>query len=147
MPKYFTIWEAEDLLKQLSEPLRQAVTARAEFSALESRIQDEARRVFLSGGAVVNQAEAVRLRLRRDALAQRLREIVPQVQEHGCLIKDLEIGLLDFPTLYQGREVYLCWRLGEESIQYWHEVEDGFRGRRLVDADFLAHHRGSTRAS
>ncbi|MCL6544199.1 MAG: DUF2203 domain-containing protein [Bryobacteraceae bacterium] len=147
MSKYFTIWEAEDLLEQLSEPLRQAITERAELSALESRIQEEARKVFLSGGAVVNQAEAVRLRLRRDTLARRLQETVHLIQKHGCLIKDLDIGLLDFPTLYQGREVYLCWKLGEESIQYWHEVEDGFRGRRPVDADFLAHHSGSARAS
>jgi hypothetical protein len=86
----------------------------------------------------LDQAQAVRDRLRRDALVRRLQEAVESVQQHGCLVKDLALGLIDFPTLYHGRQVYLCWMLGEESIQYWHEVEDGFRGRKPIDPEFLS---------
>jgi hypothetical protein len=64
------------------------------------------------------------------------------IQEIGCLVKDLDIGLLDFPTLYRGREVYLCWRLGEQRIEHWHGVDEGFRGRKPVDDDFRENHRG-----
>jgi hypothetical protein len=56
------------------------------------------------------------------------------------VVKDLDTGLLDFPTLYQGREVYLCWRLGESQINYWHGVDEGFAGRKAIDDDFLANH-------
>lgn len=140
MSKYFTLWEAESLLEQLSERLQQAVALKTELDTLEARIQSEARKIALAGGVLLDQAQAVRDRLRRDALARRLQETIESIQENGCLVKDLKLGLLDFPTLYQGREVYLCWMLGEESIQYWHEVEDGFRGRRSVDSEFLKSH-------
>lgn len=140
MRKYFTLWEAEDLLKQLKEPLRQAIGLKAELDSLENKIQSEARKVALSGGALLNQAQAVRDRLRRDAIARRLQETIEGVHQHGCLIKDLSLGLVDFPTMYHGREVYLCWMLGEESIQFWHEVEEGFRGRKPIDSEFLECH-------
>lgn len=147
LSKYFTLWEAESLLEQLKEPLQQAVALKTELDALEGKIQSEAHRVALAGGVLLDQAQAVRDRLRRDALARRLQETVESLQEHGCLVKDLKLGLLDFPTLYRGREVYLCWMLGEESIQFWHEVEDGFRGRRPVDSEFLKSHGPAKSAS
>jgi hypothetical protein len=55
------------------------------------------------------------------------------------MVKDLDIGLIDFPTLFRGREVYLCWRMGETGIRYWHG-EEGFRGRKEIDRDFLDNH-------
>lgn len=140
LSRHFTLWEAESLLEQLKEPLQQAVALKSDLDALEARIQSEARKVALAGGVLLDQAQAIRDRLRRDALARRLQETIESVQQHGCLVKDLKLGLLDFPTLYCGREVYLCWMLGEESIQFWHEVEDGFRGRRPVDSEFLKSH-------
>ena len=58
-----------------------------------------------------------------------------QVQSFGCLIKDLDVGLIDFPTLYRGEEVYLCWKLGEDGIEFWHGVSEGFRGRKKITAN------------
>ena len=81
-------------------------------------------------------------RERREGAAERLQSILEAVQEHGCLVKDLDTGLLDFPTLYRGSEVYLCWRLGETRIEFWHAIEDGFRGRKPIDEQFLANHTG-----
>jgi hypothetical protein len=60
----------------------------------------------------------------------------------GVLVKDLDTGLVDFPTLFRGVEVYLCWKLGENGIEFWHGVEEGFRGRKSIDQDFLDHHEG-----
>jgi hypothetical protein len=67
---------------------------------------------------------------------------VEEVQEMGCLVKDLDMGLVDFPTTFRGEEVYLCWKLGEEEIAFWHGVDEGFRGRKAIDRDFRAHHQG-----
>jgi hypothetical protein len=55
-----------------------------------------------------------------------------ELEEIGCELKDYELGLVDFPTMLEGREVLLCWKLGEDSIEYWHEVDAGYSGRRRI---------------
>ena len=68
----------------------------------------------------------------REHIAARLE----QINALGVLVKDLDTGLIDFPTLRDGHEVYLCWKLGEgERIQWWHEIEDGFAGRQPLDPE------------
>jgi hypothetical protein len=64
-----------------------------------------------------------------------LQECVSRIQETGCLLKSVEDGLVDFPHLKEGREVYLCWKYGEDDIGYWHETDAGFRGRTPIDVD------------
>jgi hypothetical protein len=81
-------------------------------------------------------------RQKRDSSVAKLQATLEQVQEQGCVVKDLDIGLLDFPTLYRGQEVYLCWRLGEPRIDFWHGVDEGFRGRKPIDDEFLVNHTG-----
>lgn len=142
MGRHFTLEEAERLLPRVEEDLRQAMTLRAEYGKAEAEIESILRRVALLGGSVVNHQHVVRLQSRREALGARLKEVIQGIHEYGCLVKDLEIGLIDFPTLFRGEEVYLCWRMGEEGIQFWHRVEEGYRGRKKIDADFLIHHRG-----
>jgi len=68
---------------------------------------------------------------------------VAQLQDLGCLVKDLDTGLVDFPALFRGQEVYLCWKLGEPSIEFWHGVDEGFRGRKAIDSDFRDHSRAT----
>ena len=63
----------------------------------------------------------------------RLDLLLHTIQDMGIEVKDLSIGLIDFVALHDGREVYLCWKYGEESIQFWHEIDAGFQGRRLID--------------
>jgi hypothetical protein len=63
----------------------------------------------------------------------RLDLLLHQIQDMGIEVKDLTTGLVDFPALYEGRVVYLCWRYGEERVEFWHEVEAGFAGRHLID--------------
>ena len=63
----------------------------------------------------------------------RLDILLHKIQDMGIEVKDLTTGLIDFVGLRDGREVYLCWKYGEESIQFWHEIEAGFSGRRLID--------------
>jgi hypothetical protein len=63
----------------------------------------------------------------------RLDVLLHAIQDMGIEVKDLTIGLIDFVALHDGREVYLCWKYGEESIQFWHEIEAGFAGRQPLD--------------
>ena len=63
---------------------------------------------------------------------ERLDALIHQVQDTGVLFKDINLGLLDFPALRNGREVYLCWKHGEKDIEFWHEIEAGYAGRRPI---------------
>lgn len=102
---------------------------------------------MMAGGSIVNQEAVLAIRQRRDDCASRLKARIEAIQETGCLVKDLDIGLLDFPTLYKGRTVCLCWRLGERRIDWWHGAEEGFVGRKPIDAVFLAEHGDGTPSS
>jgi hypothetical protein len=142
MPKRFTLAEAQRLLPQVGRLLRDALDAKIEYQEAEKTIQEQNERVMLLGGVMVDRERALTSRSRRDAAAAMLKGAVDAVQDTGCLIKDLDIGLVDFPTLFRGVEVYLCWKLGEPGIEFWHGVEEGFRGRKSIDREFLENHRG-----
>ncbi len=60
--------------------------------------------------------------------------LIHRIQDMDVLIKDINLGLLDFPALKDGREVYLCWQYGEGDIAFWHEVEEGYAGRQPIDS-------------
>ena len=68
----------------------------------------------------------------RDDVMDRVRELSDELEQVGCYLKDVHTGLVDFPALHEGRVVYLCWRVGEPSVAYWHEVDAGFAGRRPI---------------
>jgi hypothetical protein len=62
-----------------------------------------------------------------------VRRLLGVLEEAGIVIRDVDRGLIDFPTIRGGREVYLCWELGEDEIAYWHELDSGYRGRQPLD--------------
>jgi len=64
---------------------------------------------------------------------EKLDNLLHKVQATGALVKDMSSGLLDFPAIRNGQEVYLCWKVGEEKIEYWHEIEAGFAGRQSIE--------------
>jgi hypothetical protein len=143
MQRYFTLAEAERTLARIAPELRRALALRNEMRVAEAELQDVARKVTLSGGFAVNRDKVAATKRDREQILERLQEIVEGIQETGCIVKDLDTGLLDFPTLYHGREVYLCWHADEDKIAFWHDVEAGFRGRKPIDDEFLANHRGA----
>ena len=142
MPRFFTLLEAEGLLPEVERLLRGLIHVKADYEQHDAELSQINQRIALIGGMVAPRERIVQLRSRKDAAARALKGTLEKIQEIGCQLKDIEVGLIDFPTLYRDREVYLCWKLGESSIAYWHQVEDGFRGRRPIDSDFLANHRG-----
>ncbi len=142
MPRFFTLQQAEQVLPQVAEAIRQAVSLKAEYQKAETDWQSFSHRIAAMGGVRVDRARLQEQKNRREQAAAALKQAIEKVHEFGCLVKDLDIGLIDFPTLFQGEEVYLCWKLGEAGIQFWHGVNEGFRGRKPIDARFLEHHRG-----
>lgn len=86
----------------------------------------------------VPREEHVRVRDQYRAELERLRELADELAAVGCQLKDWRRGTVDFRCQYQGREIELCWQLGEPRIEYWHEITEGFTGRRPVDDDFTS---------
>ena len=142
MSKRFTLDEAQRLLPEVERLLRSAIDAKAVYQEAEGAIQAMNERIMMLGGVMVDRERAVEAKTRREEAAATLRNAIESVQQIGCLVKELDIGLVDFPTLFRGTEVYLCWKLGEPGIDFWHGVEEGFRGRKAINQDFLDHHKG-----
>ena len=140
MSKRFTLNEAQALLPRVGELLRRAIHLKSEFDEAEQAIRVSTERIMMMGGVSVNHDSALASKSRRDAAAQGLRDGLEQLEETGCVVKDLDVGLVDFLTLYRGEEVCLCWKLGEPAIEYWHGQNEGFAGRKPIDREFLDHH-------
>ena len=142
MPRYFTLHQAENLLPTVEQLIRDSLYMKHEFQRCEKEIEAHAVRVQMMGGSRVDPAKVLGQREARNRAAKILAGKLEKLQDLGVLIKDLDIGLLDFPTLYKGREVYLCWRLGEVKIENWHGVSEGLQGRKPIDEEFVSNHRG-----
>ena len=91
---------------------------------------------MLLGGITVDRERALEEHRRREQAAERLKRSVETLNEVGCVIKDLDVGLVDFPALHRGEEVYLCWKVGERDIEFWHGMDEGFAGRKPIGSDF-----------
>lgn len=139
MPKRFTLPEAQELLPTVERLLQDAMRWKPELDESTAAVNRMKERIHIMGGTIVDRGGALETRQRRDLAAKRLKQAVEEIVGMGVQIKDIETGLIDFPTRFRGREVYLCWKLGEASIEYWHG-EEGFRGRKAIDRDFLDHH-------
>jgi hypothetical protein len=142
MGRRFSLAEAQSLIPRVDRLLREAVSLKSQYQEAEQEMQAIMQRVTLMGGMMVDRDGVIDTRNRRDETRSKLGTAIEQVQEVGCVVKDLDIGLIDFPTLFRDEEVYLCWKLGEDKIAFWHGVDEGFRGRKAIDQDFLEHHRG-----
>ena len=79
-----------------------------------------------------SQPEQSSLQTRLDSTMHRLEDYVDELSEVGCDLKDYQVGLIDFTGRHQGRDICLCWKLGEDKIAFWHEMESGFSGRKPV---------------
>ncbi|MGH9639817.1 MAG: DUF2203 domain-containing protein [Bryobacteraceae bacterium] len=144
MPRFFTLLQAESLLPQLARLLRGVIDHKRAYEQADGEITGMSQRIALAGGMLVSREQVARSRKRKDDAVRGLAAAVEEIQDLGCQLKDADIGLIDFPTLYRGKEVYLCWKLGEQAIEFWHPIEDGFRGRQRIDSEFLGNHKGDS---
>ncbi len=142
MSRRFTLETAEGLLPEIEKGIRDAIALKSSLDEAQTELQAMAQRVMMLGGVLMDRNKFHDNKRRRDECAESLRIIVHSIQELGCIIKDLDIGLVDFPTLFRGEEVYLCWKLGEPGIEFWHGTHEGFAGRKPIDEEFRESHRG-----
>jgi len=129
----FTLEEAQSLLPVLESLLRTAIEAKKLIETVDAELQDLAHRVFLSGGLLVNIIQVARRKAEREKTIQRVKDTLAEIDATGVQVKDLDIGLLDFPCQVEGRTVLLCWKLGEQGITHWHDTREGFAGRKPID--------------
>ena len=129
----FTLEEAQSLLPVLESLLRTAIDGKKLIEAVDAELQELAHRVFLSGGLLVNIVQVARRKAEREKTIQRVKDALAEIDATGVQVKDLDIGLLDFPCQVEGRTVLLCWKLGEKGITHWHDTSEGFAGRKPID--------------
>lgn len=134
--KTFTLDEAQSLLPVVSSLLDRAIEAKRALGGLEEEHQELVRSIFLKGGTFVDRGAVKKRRITMAALIQRAKDSLQEIDAIGVQVKDLDTGLLDFPCLMEGETVLLCWKRGEPRIDFWHRMEDGFRGRQPIDARF-----------
>lgn len=118
--KHYTRQEARTLLPELERWLDELKEIRTRLTAYDQQMSRA-----LAGGAELG-GEPVNIYLRTIA---DVKELLARFRRREIQIKDLERGLIDFPSLMAGKEVFLCWQKGEPDIEYWHELESGFAGR------------------
>ncbi len=129
----FTFEEAQSLLPVLESLLRTAIDGKKLIEAVDAELQDLAHQVFLCGGFLVNIVQVARRKAEREKAIQRVKDALAEIDATGVQVKDLDIGLLDFPCKVEGRTVLLCWKLGEKGITHWHDTSEGFAGRKPID--------------
>ncbi len=129
----FTLEEAQNLLPILESLLKQAIQSKKLIEEVDSELQQTAHRVFLNGGMLLNVVRLARRKNEREKAVQRLKDAISEIDATGVQVKDLDIGLLDFPCMVEGELILLCWKLGEEKITHWHSTSAGFAGRKPID--------------
>jgi len=125
MPQFFTIQEANEALKIIRPIMDEVQAIREKILANQP---DAWPAVEKSAG---NGGNKTMSRLVEDF--EKLDALVHQILDTGAQIKDINIGLLDFSALRDGREVYICWKYGEDDIAFWHDTDAGYAGRQPIE--------------
>ena len=119
--KHYSVQEAKELLPQVEKWLEILAQLRDQLRKLDSLLKDRLKTGADLGGQSVNkQVQSI----------AKFQQVLSEFRSREIQIKDLDRGLIDFPHLRAGKEVFLCWEKGEEDIGYWHALDAGFRGRK-----------------
>jgi len=129
----FTLKEAQTLLPILESLLRTAIEGKKLIEEVDAEMQEVAHRIFLNGGTLIKIVHLARRKAEREKAMQRVKDAVAEIHATGVQVKDLDIGLLDFPCVMDRATVLLCWKLGEKKITHWHRETEGFAGRKAID--------------
>jgi hypothetical protein len=141
MPDFYDFDKANAKLPEIRETLLRLRDQRDEVVAVRDRIV-ELNAPALAGGTAAAPStparteadrETQRLRMRMQGLVDQMQAAVLQLDAWGIQLREIQTGLVDFPALVAGRPAWLCWRLGEERVTWWHETSEGFDGRRPIE--------------
>jgi len=124
--RYFTLEEAQNLIPEISIKLKKLIRIAKTINLLQSfEISYENELQFMLNE--INSRKNVH------KLYYEFYEILEEVLNYGAIVKDLNFGLVDFYSLHQGKEIFLCWQLGENNIKYWHEVSSDYDNRKPIE--------------
>ncbi|MBV9120719.1 MAG: DUF2203 domain-containing protein [Chloroflexi bacterium] len=131
--RLFTVDEANRLLPAVADLVRSMQAQGAELAQKQRAYADAQQYTSSNGHSVEEKLAAARAELER--LSEAVNARIAQLNDLGCVVKDVAMGLLDFPGLREGEVVNLCWRLGEPEVAFWHPMNTGFADRRPIRAD------------
>jgi len=130
--RFFSLEEANDLIPMLTKALREIYQLRQAIV----NVLDSKRELSKGNGHIEDPTQTSHDLLTASNAVARITHLLETIGETGALLKDLDSGLVDFPYSYGERTVYLCWRMGEEAIGFWHETDAGVAGREPIDSSF-----------
>jgi hypothetical protein len=119
--KRFTLSQAEKTLPLVKRIVADIVNTHEQALQLQTALEGQ-----------LEAKQQTHTQRQLDSTLDRLQDLVDELTDVGCELKDYQTGLIDFVGRHQGRDVYLCWKLGEEKIAYWHEASAGFAGRKPI---------------
>jgi hypothetical protein len=137
--RYFTLAHANEMVPRVHAAMHRLLQLHSHFRTTARALQDAGVRItaetLAKEGEPSVEDAALKLRVQQArGLYDAVREVVAEIEALGAQVKDVENGLVDFPSLLDGqREVLLCWKLGEKSITHYHETDTGFSGRKPVE--------------
>lgn len=126
--RIFTPESANSVLPQVKSILTEIIIKETELDSLRDDLEKDRVSRTISISSFIK-------RHRADSLTREISQLVSRLEELGCLLKDVDTGLVDFPAMRLGEQVYLCWKIGEPSVTHWHTVYEGFQGRRPIVVD------------
>jgi hypothetical protein len=127
--RIFTPDEANELLPAVRPLVERMVEAKRALDAAQVEADEVSTRISGNGGGLP-PAKLAEVNAEVERRTSELGRVLDEIQGLGVVVKDLDTGLVDFPSVREGRDVLLCWRLGEEEVAFWHGYDDGFAGRR-----------------
>ena len=131
--KYFTLDEAHQLLPILESLLRRSIESKRRIDEIEAEFKRIAQDVFLRGGMALDVVTMSRRRAESDKALQRVKDTIAEIEAIGAEVKDLDIGLIDFPCRVDGGTILLCWKFGESRISHWHGTGEGYAARKPIN--------------
>lgn len=131
--RFFTLTEAEHTRQELEPVLIEAMECRRKLAPLEEDLTAIAARIMMMGGVTVPYEKLAGQRIEHMQISKVFRAALERIVSSGCVVKDLEVGLLDFPAILHNEEIYFCWKVGEDRIRYYHSQTEGFAGRKPID--------------
>ena len=131
MPSHFTLTEAETLLPRLTTILAAMQDLKAEHDSHQAKLTELGMKMKSNGHLLETDPKQAREGMAR--AAKEIERFMHEISDLGCELKDMGLGLIDFRAERDGREVYLCWKLGEPRIGWWHDLHTGFASRQPLD--------------
>ena len=129
---YFSPRDVEALIPELAEIMGDVKAAQAEAAVVRERLHAEQERIAMTGGGVIDHGLWKQGREELERVGRRIQSRLEDIAGLGGVVKDLNLGLVDFPHLRDGEVVNLCWKHGETSIEYWHNLDEGFAKRKRL---------------